>query len=258
MLSIRNLEVGYVGSNGPIPAVRNVSLSIGRGEIVGLLGESGSGKSTLAQSILRVLGPPGFIHGGSVELDGQDLLSISESELEAIRWKRIGMVFQSSMNALNPVMTIHAQMRDVIERHSPSSGQDDIQGKILSLLELVELKPEHAEYHPHMLSGGMRQRVVIGMAMALNPDLLIMDEPTTALDVIVQRDILQRILDLQAVRGFSVLLITHDLPLVFDFADRVAIMRHGSLVEEGTVEAIRSSPQHAYTRELFAAQSLVR
>ena len=258
LLSIRELEVSFVSTDGAVPAVRGVSLDIAPNEIVGLVGESGSGKSTIAQCILRVLGPPGFIHGGAIELEGADLLKASEAELEAIRWRRIGMVFQSSMNALNPVMKVEAQLRDAIEAHEQRMPDDELRSRTQSLLELVELGAEHGGLYPHMLSGGMRQRVVIAMALALNPDLLIMDEPTTALDVIVQRDILQRILDLRAEQGFSVLFITHDLPLMLDFADWVAVMREGVLVEKAEVEALRSAPQHAYTQELMRAQSLVR
>ena len=260
LLAVRNLCTYFHTEEGLGKAVDGVSFELRRGETLGLVGESGCGKSVSALSVMRLIPqPPGQIESGEILFGGQDLLRLSEEEMCRVRGDEIAMIFQEPMTSLNPVLTCGFQIAESVILHQGVSKQE-ARNRAIEMLRLVGIPaPEQrVDEYPHQLSGGMRQRVVIGMAMALEPELLIMDEPTTALDVIVQRDILQRILDLQSARGFSVLFITHDLPLIFDFADRVAIMRHGELLEEGTVDVIRSLPQHTYTRELLEAQSLVR
>lgn len=250
LLSVRDLRVEYLTEAGPVTAVDGVSFDIARGQVVGLAGESGSGKSTIAQAILRTLRPPGVISGGQVHFAGRDVLAMSDDELRRFRWKHVAMVFQSAMNVLNPVLTIGEQLTDVMHAHervSPAAARD----RAASLLGRVGISSSFSSSYPHQLSGGMRQRVAIAMAMALEPELLIMDEPTTALDVVVQREILQQIGELRGEQGFSILFITHDLSLLFQFSDVLGICYAGRLCELGTSAALLSQPQHPYTRGLL-------
>jgi len=222
-LSIRNLSVSYITAGDPVYAVQDVSFDIQQGEIFGLVGESGSGKSTMVQAILRTLPPPAVITGGKVIIDNKDILSISNTEVLQYRWKEISIVMQSALNALNPVLTIREQIKDVLEIHSDLTGKD-VDNRIHELLSLIDIDVSRLDSYPHQLSGGMRQRVVIAIALALMPPLIIMDEPTTALDVIVEREILAKIIELRKELGFTILFITHDLNLLLEFADRLAIM----------------------------------
>ena len=187
VLSIRNLSVSYITAGDPVYAVQDVSFDIQQGEIFGLVGESGSGKSTMVQAILRTLPPPAVITGGKVIIDNKDILSISNTEVLQYRWKQISIVMQSALNALNPVLTIREQIKDVLEIHSDLTGKD-VDNRIHELLSLIDIDVSRLDSYPHQLSGGMRQRVVIAIALALMPPLIIMDEPTTALDVIVERE----------------------------------------------------------------------
>lgn len=252
IIQVRDLCVDYITDNGDFRAVKSVSFDIGKGEIFGLAGESGCGKSTIAFAINRLHKPPAFISEGQVHFDGQDLLKLSDRQINAIRWNEIAMVFQSAMNSLNPVLPIQEQFADVLRHHK---GMSDLEAKDRAekLLDLVNIPRERLSEYPHQFSGGMRQRLVIAIALSLNPKLIIMDEPTTALDVVVQREILQQIYQLREEFGFSVLFITHDLALMSQLCDRIAIMRHGEIVEINQSTQIRNHPQHPYTQKLWAS-----
>ncbi|ANW26632.1 sugar ABC transporter ATP-binding protein [Vibrio coralliilyticus] len=252
IIQVRDLCVDYITDNGDFRAVKSVSFDIGKGEIFGLAGESGCGKSTIAFAINRLHKPPAFISEGQIHFDGQDLLKLSDRQINAIRWSEIAMVFQSAMNSLNPVLPIQEQFADVLRHHK---GMSDLETKDRAekLLDLVNIPRERLSEYPHQFSGGMRQRLVIAIALSLNPKLIIMDEPTTALDVVVQREILQRIYQLREEFGFSVLFITHDLALMSQLCDRIAIMRHGEIVEINQSAQIRNHPQHPYTQKLWAS-----
>ncbi len=252
LLSIRNLCADYITDRGPVRALDNVSIELGAGEVLGIAGESGSGKSTLAQSILRILPPPAVISGGQVLFEGRDLLSLDEGELRTVRWSKIALVFQSAMDALHPILTVGEQLSDTIEAHT-SLGPAEVRARVAELLGMVGLTPAHAEVHPHQLSGGMRQRVGIAIALALQPSLLILDEPTTALDVIVEREILEQIRELQRRLGFAVMFITHDLERMLQFSDRVAVFYAARLAELGPASAMVTGSRHPYTRGLLAA-----
>jgi peptide/nickel transport system ATP-binding protein len=246
VVALENLVVDYVTRKRTTRAVDGVSLSIGRGEIVGLAGESGCGKSTLGNALMQVLRPPARITGGRVLFDGEDMFGRSREELRRFRWRNVSMVFQSAMNALNPVMRVGDQFVDMMRAHERVS-KDEALSRAGELLELVGIDRRRLRAYPHELSGGMRQRVVIAMALALRPELVIMDEPTTALDVVVQREILQQIRELQTELGFAVLFITHDLSLLLELANRVAIMYAGEIVEEAPAARLRGEPRHPYT-----------
>jgi peptide/nickel transport system ATP-binding protein len=250
LLDIRNLCVEYLTPQGPVRAVDDVSFAIAPGEVFGLAGESGCGKSTVAHAILRILRPPAVITSGQVLFDGDDVLDMTEDELEQFRWQKVALVFQSAMNALNPVMRISDQITDVIHAHcqvSPTAARD----RAVELLDLVGIEPRRLDDYPHQLSGGMRQRAVIAIALALNPPLLIMDEPTTALDVVVQKEILQQIDELKTRLGFSILFITHDLSLLVEFSTRIAIMYAGEIVELAPARELFDNPLHPYTHGLM-------
>jgi oligopeptide/dipeptide ABC transporter ATP-binding protein len=258
VLDIRDLSVAYRTETGDVRAVRNVNLSLDAGEVVGLAGESGSGKSTLAYGACRLLRPPAVITSGSVRYAGRrspggvDLLQLRGDELHKMRWRDISIVFQSAMNALNPVLRVRDQLLDVIQEHLRLPRHDAME-KAASLLDLVGIPRSRLRSYPHELSGGMRQRVMIAMALAVDPEVVIMDEPTTALDVVVQRDILAQIVELKQTLGFAILFITHDLSLLLELADRIAIMYAGLLLEVGTAAEIKREAAHPYTRGLLGS-----
>ena len=257
LLEISDFSVTY-DVDPPVEAVRDVSLQIRRGEILGLAGESGCGKTTLAYGVQRLLKPPAVITGGSVvfnDADGRtvDISTLSDGEMRTFRWAKASMVFQGAMNALNPVMTIGRQLADVFITHRPKMGRRERTRECGDLLEMVGVGRDRLRSYPHELSGGMRQRVMIAMALALRPQLMIMDEPTTALDVLVQRDILRQISELRHEFGFSVVFITHDLPLLLEISDRIAVMRDGRVVELDTAENLYRNAQHEYTRTLLGS-----
>ena len=253
VLSIRNLSIDYVGAAGDFHAVKDVSFDIGPGEFFGLAGESGCGKSTIAFAISRLHRPPALILSGSqILLGGRDVLALEDAALHALRWREVAMVFQSAMNSLNPVLTIERQFYDVLKTH-PGRSRAAARDRAAELLRLVDIPADRLSAYPHQLSGGMRQRIVIAICLALNPRLIIMDEPTTALDVVVQREILERIHRLRQELGFAVLFITHDLALMVQVCDRIGIMLEGELVEVNEAQAIYRSPRHAYTRQLWAS-----
>ena len=256
LIEIRDLAVEFASGKQRQRVVSNVSFDIRRGETLALVGESGSGKSVTAHSILRLLPYPAASHpSGSIRYAGQDLLNISEAKLRKIRGNRIAMVFQEPMTALNPLHTIERQISEILQLHKGLRGAA-ARSRVLELLELVGI-PDPAKRlkaYPHELSGGQRQRVMIAMALANEPELLIADEPTTALDVTVQLKILELLQELQARLGMALLLISHDLNLVRRIAQRVCVMQRGQIVEQSDCEALFSSPQHAYTRELLGAE----
>jgi len=252
VVELENLVVDYVTRTQTTRAVDGVSLSIGAGEIVGLAGESGCGKSTLGNAVMQILRAPAQVTSGRVLFDGENVLGRRREELRRFRWRTVSMVFQSAMNALNPVMRTGDQFVDMIRAHERVSKHEAL-GRAGDLLELVGIDRRRLRAYPHELSGGMRQRVVIAMALALRPELVIMDEPTTALDVVVQREILQQIRELQTELGFAVLFITHDLSLLLELAHRIAIMYAGEIVEEAPAARLRDEPRHPYTVGLLSS-----
>ncbi len=246
LLDVRNLTVQYDSPRGPAVAVDGISFSIAPGEIFGLAGESGCGKSTAAHAIMRLIKPPGKIVAGQITFRNQNVLTMTEKQTLDFRWRRVSIVFQSAMNALNPVLHIGTQISDVIRAHEKVSRRQ-ARDRAAELFELVGIDTRRLDSFPHQLSGGMRQRAVIAMAMALNPELIIFDEPTTALDVVVQRDILQQVRELQARRGFSILFITHDLSLLIEMSTRIGVMYAGHIVELATGDDLFLNPLHPYT-----------
>ncbi|MRX44809.1 ABC transporter ATP-binding protein [Agromyces kandeliae] len=257
LLSIRDFSVVY-DVDPAVQAVRNVTLELRRGEILGLAGESGCGKTTLAYGVQRLLKAPAVITNGSVVFhdasgDDIDVNALDADEMRRFRWDKISMVFQGAMNSLNPVATIGSQLEDVFEVHRPGLTRSERREAVVELLEIVKVGAQRYRSFPHELSGGMRQRVMIAMALALRPQLMVMDEPTTALDVLVQREILKQISALRHEFGFSVIFITHDLPLLLEISDRIAIMRNGEIVELDTAERIWTDPQDDYTKTLLSS-----
>ncbi|HEY9324700.1 MAG TPA: ABC transporter ATP-binding protein [Agromyces sp.] len=257
LLSVDDFSVVY-DVDPPVRAVRGVTLELQRGEILGLAGESGCGKTTLAYGLQRLLKPPAVITSGSVvfhDADGDDvdINALDAEEMRRFRWDKISMVFQGAMNSLNPVATIGSQLEDVFEVHRPEYSRSERRAAVAELLEIVKVGAQRSRSYPHELSGGMRQRIMIAMALALRPQLMVMDEPTTALDVLVQREILRQISQLRHEFGFSVIFITHDLPLLLEISDRIAIMRDGEVVELDTAERTWTDPQDEYTRTLLAS-----
>ncbi|HZV25592.1 MAG TPA: ABC transporter ATP-binding protein [Acidothermaceae bacterium] len=278
LLEIRDLSVDYGLGDDPVHAVDDVSLTIRRGEVVGLAGESGSGKSTLAYAVTRLLRDPGVITGGqaffydwpkgsyrpadanaldepvgsanpagSLEPRLVDLLTDDPDVVRAVRWSDIAVVFQSALHALNPVLRIGTLINDVLKTHEKTMTRAQRRARAKELLEMVGISADRLNSYPHELSGGMRQRVMIAVAVALHPSLLIMDEPTTALDVVIQREILEALMELREHLGFSVLFITHDLSLLIEIADTIAVMYAGRLVEKAPAKALFRAPRHPYT-----------
>ncbi len=257
VLTIENFSVDYL-VNPPVHAVRDVSLTLHRGEVLGLAGESGCGKSTLAYGIIRLLKPPAMITSGravvhSPQGHDTDWNTLGPRDLRAARWDTVSMVFQGAMNSLNPVISIRDQFEDVFLTHRPAMGRRERRQRCGDLLERVGVDRSRLRAYPHELSGGMRQRVMIAMAMALEPQIMIRDEPTTALDVVVLREILREITRLRDELGFAVVFITHDLPLLLEISDRIAVMRHGEIVELGDAAELYARPRHEYTRQLLAS-----
>ncbi len=267
LLEVRGLSVDYGFGEDAVHAVDDVSLTIRRGEVVGLAGESGSGKSTLAFAVTRLLRDPGVITGGeavfyewpegsyraadtggiAAQPRAVDLLTDDREVVRAIRWSDIAVVFQSALHALNPVLRIGRLIDDVLKTHEKGMSRAQRKARAEELLELVGISADRLSSYPHELSGGMRQRVMIAVAVALNPSLLVMDEPTTALDVVIQREILESLMELREKLGFSVLFITHDLSLLIEIADTIAVMYAGRLVEKAPAKALFRAPRHPYT-----------
>ena len=251
VLSVRDLAVTYASQAGAIPAVRGVSLDIDNGEVLGLAGESGCGKSTVVNAILRLL-PPGATTSGQVLLNDEDVLTMKPGRLRAVRWTGASVVFQGAMHALNPVQRIGDQLAEAAVIHR-QSNQKEAMVRAGDLLEKVGLPPRRIRDYPHELSGGQKQRVMIAMALACSPSLIIADEPTTALDVMVQAQVLKLLNELQHEMGLAMLFITHDLSVLVEVCDRLAIMYAGKIVEEGPSTAVFGKPAHPYTTALAAA-----
>jgi oligopeptide/dipeptide ABC transporter ATP-binding protein len=252
LLSVKDLQTQFPTRAGLVRAVDGVSFSIAPGELVGLVGESGCGKSITALSIMRLVAPPGKIVGGEVRFDGKDILKLSESEMRAIRGDDIAMIFQDPMTSLNPVYTVGEQIAETIRLHRHQHHKEAMRSAIAAMDEVsIPDAARRAKDYPHQLSGGMRQRIMIAMALACDPKLLIADEPTTALDVTIQAQILELLDQLRRDRGLAVLLITHDLGVVAEVADRVAVMYTGRIVEQATVDELFAEPRHPYTRGLL-------
>jgi peptide/nickel transport system ATP-binding protein len=252
LLSVRDLRVTYATRAGGIPAVRGVDLDLAIGETLGLAGESGCGKSSLAGALLRLL-PRETRISGQVLLDGEDVLTMKPGRLRAVRWTDMAIVFQGALHTLNPVQRVGRQIGEAIRLHSPAMRGATVSARVGELLELVGLPARRAQDYPHQLSGGQRQRVLIGLALACEPRLLIADEPTTALDVMVQAQVLRLLEDLQQRLGLAVIFITHDLSTLAAVCRRIAVMYAGRIVEEGPSREIFQTPAHPYTRALAAA-----
>jgi peptide/nickel transport system ATP-binding protein len=260
LLAVEHLRVVYDSVDGEICAVNDVGLTLRRGEILGLAGESGSGKSTLAYALARLLRPPAHVSAGRVLYyshlcaegeGGRDLFAFGSKELHTFRWSELAVVLQSAMNALNPVATVEAQISDVLRAHRPAMTKEQRRVRLVELAHLVGIAPARLKSYPHELSGGMRQRAVIAIALALCPQIIITDEPTTALDVVIQRDILNELLRQQL--GFAVVFITHDLSLLLEIADEVLIMYAGRIVERAGRVSLYRRPLHPYTDGLLHA-----
>jgi peptide/nickel transport system ATP-binding protein len=258
LLEVSGLCVDYGAGPDAVHAVVDADLVLHRGEVLGLAGESGSGKSTLAYAVTRLLRAPGMIIGGSVSYHrkpGQvvDLLAVDEGALRVLRWSQISVVMQSAMNALNPVLTIGSQLTDVLRAHRPNMSKAERRARAAQLLAMVGITADRLGSYQHELSGGMRQRVMIAMALALEPQIVIMDEPTTALDVVTQREILEELTALRERLGFAVLFITHDLSLLVEIADSIAVMYAGRLVERAGAGALLRAPRHPYSLGLLSS-----
>jgi len=248
LLTVKGLSVDYVtAKGGHVRAVDNVSFSIKEGQSYGLAGESGCGKSTIAFSLMRLHRPPALISDGQIIVGGNDIVHMTENQVQQLRWSEIAMVFQSAMNCLNPVVTVEKQFFEIFRYHGITNDKKVSRKKAEELLSVVGIPAERLKDYPHQYSGGMRQRAVIAMALALRPKLLILDEPTTALDTVVQRDILKCIYDLKKELKFSIFFITHDISLMMEFCDTIGIMYAGKIVEQSSSGNILHNPKHPYT-----------
>jgi peptide/nickel transport system ATP-binding protein len=253
LLDVKNLKTYYYTSKGPVKAVDDVVLTVKTGELVGLVGESGCGKSTLGYSIINLIPRPGKIVGGSILFYGEDLTKMNEEDLRnKIRWKRISIIFQGAMNALNPVMKVGEQIAEVLYLHDNMPQQEALK-RVEELFTLVDLEPSRVDNYPFEFSGGMKQRVMIAMALACNPDFIIADEPTTALDVTIQAQIIELLQSLAKTMNLSLLIISHDLSVIAESCNSVAIMYAGKIVEAGDVIHLFKEPAHPYTQGLMAS-----
>jgi peptide/nickel transport system ATP-binding protein/oligopeptide transport system ATP-binding protein len=255
LLQIDGLRTVFRGANGDVPAVDGVSLSVAKGRTLGIVGESGCGKSMLSLSVMRLVPPPGRIAAGRVLFEGQDLAAMPAAAMRDIRGNRIAMIFQEPMTSLNPVFTVGDQITEAMRAHDRRASKAQLKARAIAALDRVRIPAaaRRFEDYPHQMSGGMRQRVMIAMALSCDPDLLIADEPTTALDVTVQAQILDLLRDLQAQSGMAIILITHDLGVVAEMADEVAVMYAGRVVERTSGTAIFDDPQHPYTLGLLGS-----
>ncbi len=253
VLDVQNLTTQYRTTRGWVQAVNQVSFQVNEGESLALVGESGCGKTTVALSLLKVLPPGGKIRGGKILFKGTDIVKLPEAEMRKVRWKGVSLVFQGAMNALNPVYKVGDQIVEAIKTHEPEMTAGDAKKRVEDLLQLVGIEPSRASNYPHEFSGGMRQRALIAMALALNPDLLVADEPGTALDVIVQAQVLRLMRQLKERLNLSMIIISHDLSIVAETADKIAIMYAGRIAEYGDIGSVFKNPLHPYTQGLLGA-----
>jgi oligopeptide/dipeptide ABC transporter ATP-binding protein len=253
LLDVQNLSIHYASDGKVARAVHDVSFRLHEGELLGLVGESGCGKTTLMMALMRLLPAAGQIANGHIYFRGQDLATLSEQEMGEIRWSGVSVVFQGAMNALNPVRTVGDQIAEAIARHVPGMAPGIVDSRVEELLELVGISAEHKDHYPHQYSGGMRQRAMIAMALSCSPQVVIADEPTTALDVMIQAQILELLDELRKRLGLAVIFVTHDLGVVAEMCDSVLVMYGGVTAEYATVDTIYNSPRHPYTQELLKA-----
>lgn len=255
ILKVENLRTSFMTSNGEVQAVRGVSFSVKKGEVLGIVGESGSGKSVTSMSILQLLADTARIKEGSILFEGEDLIKSSKKRMREIRGEKISMIFQDPMSSLNPLITVGKQVGEMILQHHPDRKKEDVKKEVLELFAKVRIPEPEKRYnsYPHEFSGGMRQRVMIAMALANKPDLLIADEPTTALDVTIQDQILRQLRELEKEYGTSIIFITHDLGVVAELCDRVIVMYGGMIMEEAYIDDIFEHPSHPYTMGLLAS-----
>ena len=252
-LKVEDLKVYYRTARGPIKAVDGIDLEVRKGERFGIVGESGCGKSTTAMSLLRLIKPPGSIENGRIVLDGADILELNDEEMRSVRWSRISLIPQGSMNSLNPVIKIGSQIADAVVAHEGSGGRAAAKARIIELLGMVGLPARVYNMYPHELSGGMKQRVCIAMAIVLQPQVIIADEPTSALDVVVQRVVTQTLIKVQERLGAALIIIGHDMGLLAQLVDRLAVMYAGKVAEVSPAEDIYKDPLHPYTQLLIGS-----
>jgi peptide/nickel transport system ATP-binding protein len=257
VLEVSGLSVAYETGGDPVRAVQDVSFRVERGEFLGIVGESGCGKSTLLFAIARLLAPPAHITGGEVTFHGQNLVTMSDKQLNHVRWRNLSVVMQSAMNALNPVTSVGAQFADAMRAHGTRS-RTEIRSRSEEVLALVGIDKAHLNSYPHQLSGGMRQRAMIAMALLFTPDLVIMDEPTSALDVVAQRSLMTQIKELQRQLGFAIVFVTHDMSLVSHYSDRLMVMYASQVAELGPTRDVFGAPLHPYTKGLLDAFPSIR
>ncbi len=253
VLEVNDLVMHYTTQKGPVYAVDNVTFHVGKGESIGLVGESGCGKTSIAISLLKLLSNNGKILGGEIKINGEDVVPLNNKEMNRVRWRDISMVFQAAMNSLNPVYTVEEQILEAMREHMPHMSDQEMSQKIDQLFDLVGMDPELKSQYPHQYSGGMRQRAVIVMALSCDPDIIIADEPTTALDVIVQDAILKQIRDIQHELDMAMIYISHDVAVIAEVSDRVGVMYAGKLVEMASTENIFHNPLHPYTMGLMSS-----
>ena len=251
ILEVKNLNMSYKTLDGDVEAVKDVSFTVKEGESFGIVGESGCGKTSVAMSLLQLQADNGKITKGEIIFDGVDIVSLSETQLRKVRWNGISIVFQGAMNSWNPVIKIGEQIREAIREHYPDKTKEENTTKILELFEIVGLDPSVIDRFPHELSGGMKQRAVIALALSCDPKLIIADEPTTALDVVIQDQILNEIRKVQEVLGLSLIYISHDIAVIAEMTDNMAVMYAGRIVERGPTKEIFANPRHSYTKSLL-------
>ena len=251
ILEVKDLNMSYKTIDGNVDAVKDVSFTVKQGESFGLVGESGCGKTSVAMSLLQLQADNGKITSGEIIFDGQNIVNLSEAELREVRWSGISIVFQGAMNSWNPVVKIGEQIREAMREHYPNKTKDENTKKILELFEIVGLEDSIIDRYPHELSGGMKQRAVIALALSCYPKLIIADEPTTALDVVIQDQILNEIRKVQDVLGLSLIYISHDIAVIAEMTDNMAVMYAGRIVERGPTKEIFANPKHSYTKSLL-------
>ena len=253
ILEVKNLTMSYETLEGSVAAVKDVSFSLKEGESFGIVGESGCGKTSVAMSLLQLQADNGKIISGEIIFDGKDIVKLNENELRNVRWSGISIVFQGAMNSWNPVVKIGEQIREAIREHYPDKTKEENTNKINELFNIVGLESSIADRYPHELSGGMKQRAVIALALSCDPKLIIADEPTTALDVVIQDQILNEIRNVQNLLGLSLIYISHDIAVIAEMTDNMAVMYAGRIVEKGPTKEIFSNPKHSYTQSLLAS-----